>query len=795
MEPIDQLVQPAAEKDEQSFNSAKPQPADGSSISRDVAFFEKVKKHIGDEEDNNKFRELFHSFLRDSLSSKELIEKAIAFIGKNQELMKELEEFMRSDYKDSFERKVEGGISKLPQGINFNYTRSTKAGPSYRLLGKSQIEQECSGRDELCREVLNDHWGSHPKWAAKGRGFKGTPKNESDLKLFSLEDEQHTITIGIETNRGVIRVLEQLEQDISAMDPEKKNKFRLTAEFGGDTKSVYQRALKNIYGNEEGLEIIKLLQQYPAIVAPIVLKRLKEKDLEWNEAKVGWQVQWREQGAMAYEKSLDHRGTEIKEADNKLFTIKSLMEQFNNNQKQKTAKNPNKKSTTSVSEPGLEYAFNDFDVILTACRLMTIASEHSGLSSPHDRERIAGFIKAFIPLFFGIGSNKVEKVVNAVRQKSSSCENNSSSHDLLRDVLKRVKNESGVWISRPTKLLRKESPANAPVKRTVNTLYCNSSIFALFRTFQILYSRLLEIKEFKEDPVIEFTGLSKDPEFTQELDKNKISMGTASKADAYSQVLELCEKFLQGEIDSDVFEGSLRKACLMKGYLLYTLDKLLKFSLNFIQGMIVTDGKKTNPHRARSANVLLMYQRDRERSGATERGEEHDLMAYQRRVDALLGMKDAMFRIELDEGTKMVTMCSVTRGKYPFVPDMDAEAEWNSYTESYMMSAPTEGVPIDRCRKVFLHRNLPREKNTPEAGIRKDGRFFEENLKIAICENTYRLTFKGTEDFFVRARTLKAGKGKDNTERTKKTWKRKLDEKLFGDIDGLSDRRKKRKLE
>ncbi|KAL7274671.1 Transcriptional regulatory protein sin3 [Rhizina undulata] len=205
----------------------------------------------------------------------------------------------------------------------------------------------------------------------------------------------------------------------------------------------------------------------------------------------------------------------------------------------------------------------------------------------------------------------------------------------------------------------------------------------------------------------------------------------AKRADLYAMVMKWK---LDGGVEKlhrsarDVFERSLRKACLMKGYLLYTLDKLLEFSLSFIQGMIVTDGKKTNPHRARSANVLLMYQRDRERSEATERGEEQDLMAYQRRVDGLLGMKDAMFRIELHEDTKMVTMCSVTRGKYPVVVDMDTEAEWNSYIESYIksyiMPAPTEGVPIDRCRKVFLHRNLPREKNTPEARIRKDGQFF-----------------------------------------------------------------------
>ncbi|KAL7270323.1 hypothetical protein RUND412_006970 [Rhizina undulata] len=417
----------------------------------DVAFFDNVKKCIGDEVDNNKFRALFHGFLRDSMSSKELIEKASTFIGKSQELMKELKEFMGIN--NSFECKEEN-TSKLPQGINFNYTHCTKVGPSYRLLDKS---------------------GSHPEWAAKGWGFKGTVKNTSNLTMFRLENEQHQITLGLETNRSAIWVFTQLEQEISAMEPEEKTKFRITSDFSGDTKSVYQRALRTIYGDEEGIEIIQLLQSYPAIIAPIILKQLKDKDLEWNEAFMGWKISWREQAAMVYEKSLDYRVTEIKEADSKLFTVKSLLEQFNHIKK--TANKSNKKSTTSASdrEPTLEYNLSDYDVILDAIQLLIIVFQNAGFSS-NDCERIAGFIEAFIPLFFGINLNDLENVINTIRRKSQSVRNNSYrppnsgalSHHLLRDVLRRANNEPGVWTSRPIKLhpqigkLRKnESQANS----------------------------------------------------------------------------------------------------------------------------------------------------------------------------------------------------------------------------------------------------------------------------------------------------------------------------------------------
>jgi paired amphipathic helix protein Sin3a len=73
---------------------------------------------------------------------------------------------------------------------------------------------------------------------------------------------------------------------ISVMNPEEKMEFTLAVGLGGPSKTIYQRIIKKIYGNEKGLQVIGLLHSSPAQTVPIVLKRLKQKDDEWKRAQV-----------------------------------------------------------------------------------------------------------------------------------------------------------------------------------------------------------------------------------------------------------------------------------------------------------------------------------------------------------------------------------------------------------------------------------------------------------------------------------------------------------------------------
>jgi paired amphipathic helix protein Sin3a len=50
--------------------------------------------------------------------------------------------------------------------------------------------QKCTGRDDLCKEVLNDQYVSHPTWASEDGGFIASKKNIYEESLHRVEEER-----------------------------------------------------------------------------------------------------------------------------------------------------------------------------------------------------------------------------------------------------------------------------------------------------------------------------------------------------------------------------------------------------------------------------------------------------------------------------------------------------------------------------------------------------------------------------------------------------------------------------
>ena len=89
-----------------------------------------------------------------------------------------------------------------------------------------------------------------------------------------------------------------------------------------------------------------------------------------------------------------------------------------------------------------------------------------------------------------------------------------------------------------------------------------------------------------------------------------------------------------------------------------------------------------------------------------------------------------------------------------------------------MMCSPTEGIPLDRCSKVFLRRGYPQEKDIHTDPSKSTIR---ENMEVRICVNTYRLFFMpGTEDLVVKDPKCWAPVPLGTRERRKNLWKKKL---------------------
>ena len=595
-----------------------------------------------------------------------------------------------------------------------------------------EAQKPCSGRDEMCHEVLNDKWASHPTWASEDSGFVAHKKNQYEDILHRIEEERHDYDFNIEANLRTIQLLEPIAQRLASMSAEEKAGFHLAPGLGGQSMTIYQRVIKKVWGREAGYEVIDALHNDPCRAVPLVLNRLKKKDEEWKAAQREWQKVWRDQTARVFWKSLDHQGISIKANDKRQFQLKTLVAEITAKRDEQI--NRRLSPTTPAPEHQFAYEFADTSIILDISRLLAVALESGTGFSVSDREKIDGFIKSFIPLFFGISSRDVEDTVNSISRKSPDEDGDESvfasggggsgggggsespslragsrrgpkhDTDLLRDVLKRGKGskrkdkegsvtshnsrdssqephdgdvemtspyyyysmkEEGSWIARPTRhfsglkqgsfpMSPVETDDRSPVvatKRAVYTLYCNATIYGFFRCLQILYDRLSAAKG-EEAQIRRDVEARKQPKVAHELNImpqriEEVFADTSPTANYYSQILDMCEKVLEGELEATTFEENLRCVCVQQGWKLYTIEKSCMSILKFIQSIVPSDSKEKNLEKEKTADIVLRFQKDRQRTEFTrERGEYQELVAYRRAVESILGNGEDLYRID-----------------------------------------------------------------------------------------------------------------------------------------------------
>lgn len=279
--------------------------------SEELAFFDRVKKHIASKTIMNEFLKLCNLFSQDLIDRNVLVNKVSNFIGNNHDLISWFKAFVHYDGTEE----IIDNRPKAPTG-KVALSNCRGLGPSYRLLPKRERIKPCSGRDEMCLQVLNDDWASHPTWASEDSGFVAHRKNIFEESLHRIEEERHDYDFNIEANAKVIQLLEPFAQQILNMSTSERQEFSIPLALGGSSQAIYKRVLKKIYA-ERGPEVVKDLFQDPCAVMPVVLARLKAKDEEWRLTQREWEKVWHAQTASMYLKSLDHMGIHVKQADKK----------------------------------------------------------------------------------------------------------------------------------------------------------------------------------------------------------------------------------------------------------------------------------------------------------------------------------------------------------------------------------------------------------------------------------------------------------------------------------------------
>ncbi|KAF3086068.1 Transcriptional regulatory protein sin3 [Orbilia oligospora] len=783
----------------------------------EIAFFDRVRKYIGNKQTYNEFLKLLNLFSQDLMDKSLLIVTLETFLGSNPELFNWIKRFL--GIQDKAEDSVQNALKKS-QKVRLNVCRAL--GPSYRLLPKLEATKPCSGRDDMCREVLNDEWASHPTWASEDSGFVGHKKNQYEEMLHRVEEERHDYDFHIEANLRTIQLLEPINQRIATMTNEEKANFRLSPGLGGQSRTIYQRCIKKVY-RDDGLETIKQLHEQPAYAVPIILRRLKQKDEEWRFAQREWNRVWREQTGKIFYKSLDHQGNTFKQNDKRNTTNRHFNAEIDALYKVADASNTDKSYH-------LKFSFPDLDVLLDICRLLSTQLEKDGAYSYSERQKISQFIRNFIPTFFGINKDDVESAIGSFSRKSpdedvdmdhadsSSGRRKNKESNLLQDVLKRSRggkthkadgtgsrgstpelsneddlmevdgldsepvppNAPATWInptgpSRPSNGI--EALNTAPgtdardvvvselKERNVYNLFANGSIYCFMRLLQSVYQRLLDVKSCEE---VAKVTLSRRKNNTTARKLGLIPQAhdefftVTDDANYYQQVLEHAERLILGNIDSNVFEDGMRSVYIQKGWQLYTIDKHIA-TLNKTIQTFVGDGGKEN-----SNEILKLFDRDR----AEEKTNFQLQMSYRRDVELFIGREEPTYRIEWNTETKEMAIQLLFRVDPTHTAKLTKDEKWSYYVDSYIMAQPTEGVDVPK-KPPFLPRNLPAPEAIDSFSSRDcelSGSYsykkpiIQEGLELKICVNTYKLYFTpGTTDVMImsgesRQRSLDAEK-------------------------------------
>ncbi|EAA12860.5 AGAP007892-PA, partial [Anopheles gambiae str. PEST] len=380
----------------------------------DYAFFDKVRKALRSPDVYEDFLRCLTLYNQEIVSKMELQTLVSPFLNRFPDLLKWFQDFLGPS------TGVGGGAandcipltaaaaaaarqdrdrtqSELAADVDLSTCK--RLGASYCALPKSHEGVKCSGRTNLCRDVLNDTWVSFPTWAEDST-FVTSRKTQYEEFIYRCEDERFELDVVIETNSATIRVLEGVQKKLTRMSQDEVSRFRLDDCLGGTSTTIHQRALRRIYG-DKAADIIQGLKKNPSVAVPVVLRRMKAKEEEWREAQKSFNKQWREQNEKYYLKSLDHQGINFKQTDIKALRSKSLFNEIETLFDERHEQNDDAAAVPQASGPHMTIPYKDKTILEDAANLLIHHVKRQTGIQKQEKARIKHILRQFVPdLFF-----------------------------------------------------------------------------------------------------------------------------------------------------------------------------------------------------------------------------------------------------------------------------------------------------------------------------------------------------------------------------------------------------------
>ncbi|KAI9255096.1 hypothetical protein BDA99DRAFT_485496 [Phascolomyces articulosus] len=432
-------------------------PARPTISAEEVELFEQIRKHIGNKPSYEEFLKTLNLYTQQIIDADGLMKQVEGFLGSDRELFDWFKSVVAVDLKDQV---IERPSVIVPKP-DLNHCPTVDNSPSYRLVSKDWQNQPCSGRDQLCWEVLNDEYVSHPIWASEDSGFVASKKNAYEEAMHRCEEERYDYDLNIDANLNTIALLVPLAKQIEAMTDEEKESFKLSPGLGGQSVTIYERIIKKVYPDELGQKVINVLYEHPDRAVPILLNRLSLKDEEWRKAQHEYNKIWRESDAKNFYRALDYQGTSFKSNDRKGIAQKALVLEIENLHDDFRENEVDIKDKDAYP---LQYIFPDQDVFRDVTRLIFSYIEKQNGFSSNDRRKIRNFINVFIPLFFHVGDVIPEGYsIESEDEEDASADEDDEGHSINTED-----SDADMDNIRSPRNRRSRSPSTTPTTRRRN---------------------------------------------------------------------------------------------------------------------------------------------------------------------------------------------------------------------------------------------------------------------------------------------------------------------------------------
>ncbi|XP_023243913.1 paired amphipathic helix protein Sin3a-like [Centruroides sculpturatus] len=597
---------------------------------KEFSFFDKVRKALRSQEVYENFLRCIVLYNQQVVSRHELIFLVTPFLGKFPELIKWFKDLL--GYKESGNN-IEVIPSKVAnqeyQRVNndlameIDYSSCKKCGVSYRALPKNYVQPKCSGRTNLCKEVLNDTWVSFPSWSEDST-FVSSRKTQYEEYIYRCEDERFELDVVLETNLSAIRALEGVLKKIGRLPQEERSKFHLDDTLGGTSTVTHQRAIRRIYGDKSA-DIIEGLKKNPLVAVPLVLRRLKAKEEEWREAQKNFNKIWREQNEKYYLKSLDHQGITFKQNDIKFIRSKSLLNEIETlfEERHEQAEEGSEMPTG----PNMVFEYKERSVLNDAANLIVHYVKRQSSIHKDDKQKIKVLIRKFIPEFFGlppedISDDEAEKVTEDDENSNTPTKNsdvknslNSPSSNNEESKYKRTngksngtntdkenneeakcngaETESGTSSDKsmeaeaePEKEPEAERSYSVKKKNPYNLIFANNNWYLFFRLHHILCERLTKL--YRQSTIM---NKEEDKEKKERKESVAIALHFKPKSEIsleeyYMTFIDMVKNLLDNNLESTQYEDVLREMFGIHAYVGFTLDKVVQNLVRQLQHIV-----------------------------------------------------------------------------------------------------------------------------------------------------------------------------------------------------------------